>query len=147
MHSGADTANALGPDPCLTRIAPPQDQLNPAKHCSRAPGIGDRAAIHFGFNAQVALNASHWIDYDARHTLLLGLFLYFLGPGFSPHAVSNRARNAVDNSSPSNRCCEADADLSRSDVCPKPWHGRETFVKRRFGLPKVVAAAADAAMP
>ena len=75
VHHGAHAADALRPDPGLARIAPLQDQLDAAKHRARTPGIGDLAAVHLGFNAQMAFNASDWIDYDACHTLLLCLLL------------------------------------------------------------------------
>src|SRR5579864_4649276 len=146
MHSRADTANALRPDPCLTRIAPAQNQLDAAKHSSRAPGIGDRTAVHFGFNAQMAFNTSHWIDYDTCHTPLLCLLLCFLGPWSSPQAVPDCARDAMDHSCSRDRRREPDPDLSSADIGSKSRYIRETFIKRRLGLPEVVSSAADAAM-
>src|SRR5579864_1744448 len=146
MHSRADTANALRPDPCLARIAPAQNQLDAAKHSSRAPGIGDRTAVHFGFNAQMAFNTSHWIDYDTCHTFLLCLLLYFLGSWGSPHAVPDCARDAMDGCCSRDRRSDPDPDLPGADVCSKSRHIRETFIKWRFSLPEVVPSAADAAM-
>src|ERR1700690_3159131 len=95
----------------------------------------------------MAFNASHWIDYDACHTLLLCLLLWFLGPGCGPHAVSNCAGDSMNDSGSGHSRRDPDADLSGADVSPKPRNVRQALVKRRLGLPEVVAAAADAAVP
>ena len=40
VHHGADSADALRPDPGLARIAVLQDHFDPAKHGAGAPGVG-----------------------------------------------------------------------------------------------------------
>src|SRR5450755_3458933 len=95
----------------------------------------------------MAFNASHWIDYDACHTLLLCLLLWFLGPGCGPPAVSNCAGDSMNDSRSSYSRRDPDADLPGTDVCPESRNVRQPLVERRLGLPEVVPAAADAAVP
>src|ERR1039458_662990 len=71
MDRGAHTADALRPDPGLAGIAAAQDQLDPAEHGSRTPGIGHGATIDFRFDAQMAFNTGHRVNHDACHRLLL----------------------------------------------------------------------------
>src|ERR1039458_4031076 len=95
----------------------------------------------------MAFNASHWIDYDACHTVLLCLLLWFFGPRCGPHAVSNRAGDSMNDSRSRYSRCDPDADLLGTDVCPESRNVRQPLVERRLGLPEVVPATADAAVP
>jgi hypothetical protein len=65
MHNGANSTDALRPNPGFARVAPLQDQLNPAKHGSGAPGVGDLSAIHLSFNSEMAFNPGDRVYYHA----------------------------------------------------------------------------------
>src|ERR1039458_5246109 len=58
VHGGADAADALRPDPGFARIAPAQDQFDPAEHGAGAPGIRDAASVDLRLDAEAAFNAS-----------------------------------------------------------------------------------------
>src|ERR1039457_6194437 len=103
MDRGAHTADALRPDPGLAGIAAAQDQLDPAEHGSRTPGIGHGATIDFRFDAQMAFNTGHRVNHDACHRLLLSFPRRLIArrrwycAGHDPRAVTNSANDPMDN--------------------------------------------------
>jgi hypothetical protein len=75
MDVGADAARALGKEPCITGVAPLQDELESAEKGRAAPSVFHLAVLHFHFDAQVALDASNGIHY---HSLCHCMGLLFL---------------------------------------------------------------------
>src|SRR5208283_1615648 len=71
MNRSANSADPLRPNPRFARVAAAKDQFNAAEHCSGTPGIGDQAAFHLGFDAQMTLNPGYGIYNNACHTSLL----------------------------------------------------------------------------
>jgi hypothetical protein len=65
MHHGADTTDALGPDPGFAGIAVAYDQLDSTEHRAGAPGVRDLFPIHLRFNPQVAFDAAYRVDNQA----------------------------------------------------------------------------------
>ena len=68
MDRRADAADPLGERPGVARIASLQNDLDPAKHRRRRPGVLHGSAIDLGFDPEVALDASDGIDDDTSHT-------------------------------------------------------------------------------
>jgi hypothetical protein len=81
VNRGAHAAGALGEGPGLARVAPTQDDLDPAHHGARRVGLRDDVVgVRLGFDAQVTLNAGDGVDnYSFGHTILLLYLLIILG--------------------------------------------------------------------
>jgi len=65
MHRGADTADALGVEPGVARVASGEDGLDAAPHLTARPGIDDLAVPDVAVDAQMSLDPRDWIDADA----------------------------------------------------------------------------------
>jgi hypothetical protein len=64
VDRGADTAEALGENTPLARIAPAQDCFKPALHGTACPSLFHRTCIDLNINAHIPFNASDWVYYD-----------------------------------------------------------------------------------
>jgi hypothetical protein len=64
VHRRADAADALGEDPGVARVAPPEDGLDAAPHGPAGPRVLDRAALHLDVDAEVTLDPRDGIDRD-----------------------------------------------------------------------------------
>src|ERR1019366_9240903 len=67
-HRGTHAADALGNGPGVARIAADEDLFETAHHGAGRECVRDDAVFYHRFNAQVAFNASYWIDDNACHT-------------------------------------------------------------------------------
>src|SRR5208337_3020250 len=151
MNRGANSADALRPNPRFAGVATAEDQLNAAEHCSGTPGIGDRAAFHLGLDAQMALDAGHGIYNNACHKSLLGLdgliwfgFLVFRGPGFPARAIANRAGDSVNDGCAGDGTCQDQANLSGGDIHAEARYLRQALIERRLGIPEAVRGTGEA---
>src|SRR5581483_3837931 len=68
VYRGTDAADTLRDGPRIARVAADENLFEAPHHGSRAEGVGDHAVFHYGLNAQMALDASYWIDNDACHS-------------------------------------------------------------------------------
>ena len=62
VYSRSNTADALGKGPGVSWVAAFENGLNTAPHGAAGPGLAHLSAVHLGFDAQVALNASYGIN-------------------------------------------------------------------------------------
>ena len=65
VNGRAHTADALRERPRVARIAPLQDDFDPAEHRRRRPRVADDAAVDFCLDPKVAFDARDGIDNDA----------------------------------------------------------------------------------
>ena len=65
MDGGADAASPLGKSPRVARVAPFQDDLQPAHHGARAERVRDFSVLHLDLNAQVPFNSGDRVDDNA----------------------------------------------------------------------------------
>jgi hypothetical protein len=68
MHGGADSAEPLGEEPCLARIAAEQDLFDSSEHGGRSPGLVDPASIDLDVDPEMPFDSSDGVDRDSvRH--------------------------------------------------------------------------------
>ena len=84
VHGGAHAADALREGPGVTRIAPLQDQLDPAEHRRRRPGVAHGAAVDLGLDAEVPFDPGHRVDDDAAHDPSFFVVVGVNGSALSP---------------------------------------------------------------
>src|SRR5271165_1796969 len=154
MNRGANSADALRPNPRFAGVATAEDQFNAAEHCSGTPGIGDRTTFHLSLDAEMALDAGHGIYNNACHKSLLGLdgliwvgFLVFRGSGFPARAIANRAGDSVNDGCAGDSACQDQANLSRGDIHAEARNLRQPFIERRLSIPEAVRGTGEATVP
>ncbi len=64
VNGGANSAEALGKQPCFARVASQQNVLDAAPHGAAGPGLRDTAAFHLHVNPKVTFNPRNWVYVD-----------------------------------------------------------------------------------
>ena len=84
VYAGTDAADTFNERPRIARVAPLQDDLQPAKHGAAGDGIGDHILIvNIHFAAHVAFDARNRVDHQAASGIIDGVSLSFV---LSAHA-------------------------------------------------------------
>ncbi len=72
VNRSADSAKALGKEPCIPRIAATQNLFDAAPHGARSPRVGDRVIVDLHVDAEVSFDSGDGINRDSfRHRILL----------------------------------------------------------------------------
>ena len=84
VYASTDAADTFNERPRIARVAPLQDDLQPAKHRAAGDGIGDHILIvNIHFTTHVAFNARNRVDHQAASGIIDGVSLSFV---LSAHA-------------------------------------------------------------
>ena len=78
MDRRTHAAHTLAKCPCVARIAPDENLLQPAHHRAGAEGVRDHPVLYHGLDAQMAFNSSDWVDNYACHDASLFRLIVFV---------------------------------------------------------------------
>ena len=65
VHRGAHSAETLGEEPGIARVAAFENVLDTAPHGARSPCIANRIVVDFDIDAKVAFNSRNRINRDS----------------------------------------------------------------------------------
>src|SRR5215472_7300704 len=154
VHRGAHPTDAFAESPCVAGIAALQNDLDPTPHGAGGNGVADDiAVVENRLDAQMAFNASNWIDYYTfgHGSLLLARVLIGRGRGWLfrfqlVHLFAHHHRGEMRCYAYARKDRQGLADLVRCRFDSRHQYIRKALVEGTV-VPEILLGASNAGMP